>query len=497
MRNFIPERMVRATGRMMRMNIDDGDIFMGEFANGALCSIQTSFVTVGNYPGIEARIYGSKGALICRLVEEGGICERLWSATPDQVEFRELHGAGRASILRAAIAKSRGGRCSTPTSSASFITEILGEAPGNEGNFDDGAWVQETINAVEASLPGAAMGDAAARMTPSAALDRFFERYYRRRPVTATFTGVHDSRPSAAGLVAGRARGGGGGDAGRSARCSMRAGRVADDAGARVPGARWTSRWRTASSRSRSPSTRVRTSIAAIPPLWTGEAIFSVIGAGHARLRAACPSGCEAAAARLRAIPRFLDDARRTLTRVAGRPGATRPCASARLPRSCSGRACRRGLQMSRRPGAVTIRFCCKSCDRRATRFRALPGLAGAGSAPSPPTATRPRGATCSSCCCAVAIGARTPHRRSDDRGCARRSTRHTPASPHRLRDAGVGVLDRRPGAARRATAHRRRLPAALRAHLAALSRGRRSPHDLVTWPDRPDPLRADPGAHA
>ena len=61
MRNFIPERMVRATGRMMRMNIDDGDIFIGEFANGALGSIQTSFVTVGNYPGIEARIYGSKG----------------------------------------------------------------------------------------------------------------------------------------------------------------------------------------------------------------------------------------------------------------------------------------------------------------------------------------------------------------------------------------------------------------------------------------------------
>src|SRR5207245_5500615 len=56
MRNFIPERMVRATGRMMRMNIDDGDIFLGEFANGALCSVQTSFVTVGNYPGIEARL---------------------------------------------------------------------------------------------------------------------------------------------------------------------------------------------------------------------------------------------------------------------------------------------------------------------------------------------------------------------------------------------------------------------------------------------------------
>ena len=51
MQNFIPERMVRATGTMMRMNIDDGDIFIGEFASGAIGSIQTSFVTVGNYPG--------------------------------------------------------------------------------------------------------------------------------------------------------------------------------------------------------------------------------------------------------------------------------------------------------------------------------------------------------------------------------------------------------------------------------------------------------------
>ena len=90
MRNFIPERMVRQTGRMMRMNIDDGDLFLGEVGNGALCSVQTSFVTIGNYPGIEARVYGSKGALICRLVEEAGVCETLRAATPDQVEFREL-----------------------------------------------------------------------------------------------------------------------------------------------------------------------------------------------------------------------------------------------------------------------------------------------------------------------------------------------------------------------------------------------------------------------
>jgi hypothetical protein len=73
MKNFIPERVVRATGTMMRMNIDDGDIFIGEFDSGALRSIQTSFVTVGNYPGLEARVYGSRGADLPARRGAGGV----------------------------------------------------------------------------------------------------------------------------------------------------------------------------------------------------------------------------------------------------------------------------------------------------------------------------------------------------------------------------------------------------------------------------------------
>ena len=151
MRNFIPERMVRATNRMMRMNIDDGDMFLGEFANGALCSIQTSFVTVGNYPGIEARVYGSKGALVCRMVEEGGVAETLRAATPDHVEFRELEipercyppGGTRTESWRTLFYANL---------VSSFITEIIDGGPANEGDFRDGAWVQEVINAVELSF---------------------------------------------------------------------------------------------------------------------------------------------------------------------------------------------------------------------------------------------------------------------------------------------------------------------------------------------------------
>jgi predicted dehydrogenase len=151
MKNFIPERMVRATGTMMRMNIDDGDIFIGEFASGAIGSVQTSFVTVGNYPGLEARVYGSKGALICRLVEEDGICETLKGATADAVEFKELEipdrfyppGGSRRESWRSLFYANL---------VSSFISEIRGEVSGNEGNFEDGAHVQELINAVELSF---------------------------------------------------------------------------------------------------------------------------------------------------------------------------------------------------------------------------------------------------------------------------------------------------------------------------------------------------------
>jgi predicted dehydrogenase len=140
-----------ARARQKRLNIDDGDIFIGEYANGAIGSIQTSFVTIGNYPGIEARIYGEQGAIICRLVEEFGVAETVKLATPGGVEFKQVEvpqqfyptgGHPRESwrsLFYANLIKD-------------FIDEILAGGEHNQGNFADGAWVQETINAVERSF---------------------------------------------------------------------------------------------------------------------------------------------------------------------------------------------------------------------------------------------------------------------------------------------------------------------------------------------------------
>lgn len=150
MRNFIPERIVRDTGKMMRVNIDDADIFLGEFASGAICFIQTGFVTVGNYPGLEARVYGSKGALICRLVEEFGICETLKGAKPDAVEFKDIPVPERL-YPPGGTSRELWRTLFYANLVSNFATEILTNSK-SQGDFNDAAWVQEVINAVEKSF---------------------------------------------------------------------------------------------------------------------------------------------------------------------------------------------------------------------------------------------------------------------------------------------------------------------------------------------------------
>jgi len=150
LKNFVPYR-TNAEGRKVRTNIDDGDIYLGEYASGAICSVQSSYVTVGNYPGLEARVYGSKGALICRLVEDFGIPQTLHKATPDAVEFVPVEipaeyfppgyrpGESWPSLFYANLVHN-------------FMEEIVSGRNENQGNFAQSARVQEIINAVDLSF---------------------------------------------------------------------------------------------------------------------------------------------------------------------------------------------------------------------------------------------------------------------------------------------------------------------------------------------------------
>ena len=125
MRNFVPERMIRDTGQMTRANIDDGDMWIAEFGGDVLASIQSSYVTVGNYPGIEARIYGSEGAVIVRLVDEFGICQTIKTATQGRGRVRRGGRSRTGSSRPAATPASRGSTCSTPTWSATSSARSL------------------------------------------------------------------------------------------------------------------------------------------------------------------------------------------------------------------------------------------------------------------------------------------------------------------------------------------------------------------------------------
>jgi predicted dehydrogenase len=149
LKNFVPYR-TNSEGKRIKTNIDDGDVFIGEYKNGAICSVQSSYVTVGNYPGLEARVYGSKGALICRLVEEFGRCQTLHSATPDSVEFKPVEipvrffppkhyeGEPWPSLFYSNLIQN-------------FMEEIVSNGVENQGNFAQSAKIQEIINAVEES----------------------------------------------------------------------------------------------------------------------------------------------------------------------------------------------------------------------------------------------------------------------------------------------------------------------------------------------------------
>jgi len=149
--NMVPyRRRTNLDSERERINVDDADTFIGEARNGAIYTMQSSYVTVGNYPGIEARIYGSRGALIARLVHEFGEIQTLKGAKPDAVEFVPMSIPGRFFPP---------GYTPGDTWDAAFygnlvhnfMEEIVAAGNTNQGNFAQSARVQEIINAVAQS----------------------------------------------------------------------------------------------------------------------------------------------------------------------------------------------------------------------------------------------------------------------------------------------------------------------------------------------------------
>lgn len=167
MANLVPERRrYNVDDQLERINWDDADMWIARTKNGSLFSMQTSFVTVGNYPGISAYIYGSKGALRASLITdpETGSIQKL--------EYADGYAAANEKMLThadAAAVKFReleipekywnpGHRPDDEWDTAfygcliqNFLEEIVSGGDKNEGNFEQSARVQELINAAELS----------------------------------------------------------------------------------------------------------------------------------------------------------------------------------------------------------------------------------------------------------------------------------------------------------------------------------------------------------
>lgn len=147
MQNFVPERVVRGYGEgLQHIEVEDGAVAIAEFASGAHGMLQTSYIAIGNYPGVELRVYGSKGAAVARLVTEFGIAETLHFATPEAVEFKKVE--------LPASAYPPGTDLHTPWPELyyrnlvrHFVDEILEGAP-QECTFYDGAKSQEVVDAI-------------------------------------------------------------------------------------------------------------------------------------------------------------------------------------------------------------------------------------------------------------------------------------------------------------------------------------------------------------
>jgi predicted dehydrogenase len=149
MRNFVPERLVRGLEGRQRFQVEDGTVALVEYQGGAQGMLQTSYVAIGNYPGIEIRVYGSKGAAVARLVTEFDVAETLTLARADDVEFRPVP------LTEANLPP--GTTLATPWPELYFrnlirffVDEIVEGRP-EECTFLDGARSQQIVDAIVAA----------------------------------------------------------------------------------------------------------------------------------------------------------------------------------------------------------------------------------------------------------------------------------------------------------------------------------------------------------
>jgi predicted dehydrogenase len=147
-RTLVPERPL-PLGSAARVEVDDSTAWLMEFARGATGICHAGWATVGRPPGLELRVFGSRGAAEVVLSDEVPGEEALLIAGPDG----RFQPAELPTRLYKRLADLGSWRRTWPSHLIrQFVAEIVDGVPVLGPSFADGVKAQELLAAVTTSM---------------------------------------------------------------------------------------------------------------------------------------------------------------------------------------------------------------------------------------------------------------------------------------------------------------------------------------------------------
>lgn len=143
-RTWVTERALPDGSGTRRVKGDDSTTWLMEFASGASGICHASWSTAGRAPGLELRVFGSRGAARCHLADDLPGAQGLWLAGPDG-HFRAV-SFGEPAIDSIEPAAPWWVDFSARLIS-DFVAEVRG-APASGPTFADGVAAQEVLEAI-------------------------------------------------------------------------------------------------------------------------------------------------------------------------------------------------------------------------------------------------------------------------------------------------------------------------------------------------------------
>lgn len=142
-RTHVPQRP--AQGGMRTVGVDDSAAVLLDFAQGATGMLHAGWSTVGRPPGIELRVFGSRGAVRCVLSDDLPGSEAVWLANDRDQRFEPVAVPARSwDGLPPDLPWSR---LYTLALIRDFVAEIAGNASPS-ATFADGLAAQRVLDAI-------------------------------------------------------------------------------------------------------------------------------------------------------------------------------------------------------------------------------------------------------------------------------------------------------------------------------------------------------------